>query len=220
MKPYEPGGALPARVFAKVRHTGAGERPGRGSLRAISDIGDPRLVKALAHPLRVQILGVLEERVASPSDLAEELGAPLGNVSYHVRTLADLGLLKLVRRRTRRGAVEHYYQARGRATVSDEAWSQVPSVVRRSMVGVALDQAVEQAVAAAGSGGFDGDGSSLTRHSLTLDEEAMREAGDALQRLHDELAVIQKRSADRLGADGDGDSRQIGLVTMLFETPP
>jgi hypothetical protein len=141
-------------------------------------------------------------------------------VSYHVRTLADLGLLKLVRRRTRRGAVEHYYQARGRATVSDEAWSQVPSVVRRSMVGVALDQAVEQAVAAAGSGGFDGDGSSLTRHSLTLDEEAMREAGDALQRLHDELAVIQKRSADRLGADGDGDSRQIGLVTMLFETPP
>ena len=183
-------------------------------MRAISDIGDPRLVKALAHPLRVQILGVLEERVASPSDLAEELGAPLGNVSYHVRTLADLGLLKLVRRRTRRGAVEHYYQARGRATVSDEAWQQVPSVVRRSMVGVALDQAIEQAVAAAGSGGFDGDGAGVTRHSLSLDEDAIEEATQALQRLHDELAEIQERSADR--AD-DGDRRQVGLVTMLFD---
>src|ERR687886_2662200 len=134
-------------------------------MRAISDIGDPRLVKALAHPLRVQILTVLEERTASPSDLAEELGAPLGNVSYHVRTLTELGLLKLVRRRTRRGAVEHYYRARGRATVSDRAWSQVPSVVRRSMTGVALEQAIEQAVAAAGGGGFDGDASSVTRPS-------------------------------------------------------
>jgi DNA-binding transcriptional ArsR family regulator len=185
-------------------------------LRAISDIGDPRLVKALAHPLRVQILGVLEERVASPSDLAEELGAPLGNVSYHVRTLAELGLLKLVRRRTRRGAVEHYYQARGRATVSDKAWSQVPEVVRRSMVGVALDQAIEQAVAAAGTGGFDGDGAGVTRHSLNLDERGLQEAGRALQRLHDELADIQERSAERGAADGD--ARQVGLVTMLFDS--
>jgi DNA-binding transcriptional ArsR family regulator len=194
---------------------GPGGASASEALRAISDIGDPRLVKALAHPLRVQILDVLEERTASPSDLAEELGAPLGNVSYHVRTLADLGLLKLVRRRTRRGAVEHYYQARGRATVSDEAWSQVPSVVRRSMVGVALEQAVDHAVTAAASGGFDGEDSSLTRHSLTLDEAGAREACDALARLHDELAAIQERSAERL--DGSSGDRQLGLVTMLFE---
>src|SRR5947209_6633105 len=128
-------------------------------MRAISDIGDPRLVKALAHPLRVQILATLEDRVASPSDLAADLDAPLGNVSYHVRTLADLGLVKLVKRRTRRGAVEHYYQARGRAQVSDRAWGQVPDVVKRSMVGAALEQAIEGAGAAAEAGGFDVDGS-------------------------------------------------------------
>src|SRR5919107_3380457 len=147
---------------------------GRG-MRAISDIGDPRLVKALAHPLRVQILSTLEDRVASPSDLAAELGAPLGNVSYHVRTLADLGLVKLVKRRTRRGAVEHYYQARGRAQVTGSAWAQVPGVVKRAMVTVALDQAIEQAVAAAGAGGVDGDGAGVTRHSLSLDENAIEE---------------------------------------------
>jgi DNA-binding transcriptional ArsR family regulator len=164
----------------------------------------------------VQILTVLEERTASPSDLAEELGAPLGNVSYHVRTLTDLGLLKLVRRRTRRGAVEHYYRARERATVSDKAWSQVPTVVRRSMVGVALEQAIDHAVAAAGSGGFDSDDTSLTRHSIALDDEGVRELGGALQRLHDELGAIEKRSADRLGEDGDA-PRQVGVVTMLFD---
>jgi DNA-binding transcriptional ArsR family regulator len=187
-------------------------------MRAISDIGDPRLVKALAHPLRVQILTVLEERTASPSDLAEELGAPLGNVSYHVRTLTDLGLLKLVRRRTRRGAVEHYYRARERATVSDKAWSQVPTVVRRSMVGVALEQAIDHAVAAAGSGGFDSDDTSLTRHSIALDDEGVRELGQALARLHEELAKIEQQSAARI--DDDSAPRQVGVVTMLFDAGP
>ena len=185
-------------------------------MRAISDIGDPRLVKALAHPLRVQILTVLEERTASPSDLADELGAPLGNVSYHVRTLTDLGLLKLVRRRTRRGAVEHYYRARERATVSDRAWSQVPTVVRRSMVGVALEQAIEHAVTAAGSGGFDSDDTSLTRHSVALDDDGVRELGGALDRLHKELAEIEQRSASRIEEDGSA-PRQVGVVAMLFD---
>jgi DNA-binding transcriptional ArsR family regulator len=185
-------------------------------MRAISDIGDPRLVKALAHPLRVQILDVLEERVASPSDLAEELGAPLGNVSYHVRTLTELGLLKLVRRRTRRGAVEHYYRAAGRATVSDRAWSQVPGVVRRSMTGVALEQALEQVTRAAADGGFDGDDATVSRHSLALDDEGMRELRDALAQLHLELDAIRTRSAERVDA-GDGAPRHAGVVTMLFE---
>jgi DNA-binding transcriptional ArsR family regulator len=188
-------------------------------MRAISDIGDPRLVKALAHPLRVQILGVLEERVASPSDLAEELGAPLGNVSYHVRTLTELGLLKLVRRRTRRGAVEHYYRATGRATVSDQAWSQVPSVVRRSMTGVALEQAIEQVVSAAAGGGFDADDATVTRHSLAVDGEGMRELSEAVDELNRALDAIKTRSAKRVEG-GDGGARQVGVVTMQFELGP
>jgi DNA-binding transcriptional ArsR family regulator len=186
-------------------------------MRAISDIGDPRLVKALAHPLRVQILSTLEDRIASPSDLASELNAPLGNVSYHVRTLADLGLVKLVKRRTRRGAVEHYYQARGRAQVSNRAWAQVPGVVKRSMVAVALEQAVDQAGAAAVAGGFDREDSNLSRETLTLDAKGWDELSKAVARLHQELATIQERSASRLkGADED-DAVQAGLVTMLFE---
>jgi DNA-binding transcriptional ArsR family regulator len=185
-------------------------------MRAISDIGDPRLVKALAHPLRVQILSTLEDRIASPSDLASELGAPLGNVSYHVRTLADLGLVKLVKRRTRRGAVEHYYQARGRAQVSNRAWAQVPGVVKRSMVAVALEQAVDQAGAAAAAGGFDHEDSDLSRETVTLDAKGWDDASKAVARLHEELAAIQQRSASRLKGD-EGDAIQTGVVTMLFE---
>jgi DNA-binding transcriptional ArsR family regulator len=185
-------------------------------MRAISDIGDPRLVKALAHPLRVQILSALEDRIASPSDLATELDAPLGNVSYHVRTLADLGLVKLVKRRTRRGAIEHYYQARGRAQVTNRAWAQVPGVVKRSMVAVALEQAVDQAGAAAVAGGFDHEDANLSRQAVTLDAEGFRELSAAVERLHSEVSGIQERSGARLNkADGDS-AVQVGFVTMLF----
>src|SRR3954453_4221545 len=186
-------------------------------MRAISDIGDPRLVKALAHPLRVQILSALEDRIASPSDLAAELDAPLGNVSYHVRTLADLGLVKLVKRRTRRGAVEHYYQARGRAQVTNRAWAQVPGVVKQSMVAVALEQAVDQAGAAAAAGGFDHEDSTLSRQTVTLDAEGFGELSAAIGRLHVELAAIQDRSAARLKKAGDDAAVQAGFVTMLFQ---
>jgi DNA-binding transcriptional ArsR family regulator len=187
-------------------------------MRAISDIGDPRLVKALAHPLRVQILTTLEDRIASPSDLAAELDAPLGNVSYHVRTLADLGLVKLVKRRTRRGAVEHYYQARGRAQVSNRAWAQVPGVVKRSMVAVALEQAVDAAGAAAGAGGFDHEDSNLSRQTVTLDAEGFGEVSQAIARLHEEVAGIHERSTARLEKAGEKGGVQAGLVTMLFES--
>ena len=65
-------------------------------MKQITEIDDPRLVKGLAHPLRIRILRVLQDRVASPSEIAEEIEAPLGNVSYHVRFLARVGLIRLV----------------------------------------------------------------------------------------------------------------------------
>jgi DNA-binding transcriptional ArsR family regulator len=67
------------------------------------------MVKAFAHPLRLEILRLLDSR-ASPTELSRRLGAPLGSVSYHVRVLAELGALQLVDQAPRRGAIEHYYE--------------------------------------------------------------------------------------------------------------
>ena len=72
---------------------------------------DQKLVRAIGHPLRLRLLTIFNERVASPSDLAAELGEPIGNVSYHTRILARLGCVELVRTKQVRGAIEHYYRA-------------------------------------------------------------------------------------------------------------
>src|SRR5881275_3503017 len=101
-------------------------------MKPFQDITDPALAKALAHPLRTRILAALEGRTASPSELAAELDAPLGVLSYHVRRLTALGFVKLVRRVPRRGAVEHYYTAPARPRITDQAWGSVPAVVKQA----------------------------------------------------------------------------------------
>jgi len=72
-------------------------------------ISDQGIITALGHPLRARILGALDEHEASPKELALRFDEKLGNVSYHVRILARLGLIVLVRETPRRGAVEHHY---------------------------------------------------------------------------------------------------------------
>lgn len=68
--------------------------------------------RAVGHPARARILVACAEADGSlrrPVALARELGLPLGVVSYHVRTLAGLGLLILRSTATVRGAVAHDY---------------------------------------------------------------------------------------------------------------
>lgn len=78
-------------------------------------------VKAMNHPLRLAILAAVEESGGStPRLLARQLDAQLENLSYHVRTLRDGGMLRLTRRRMVKGAVEHRYVVtdRGRAVLA------------------------------------------------------------------------------------------------------
>ena len=56
---------------------------------------DAPALKALAHPLRVQMMRVLQLRKrASVTSLAEELGETTGATSYHLRQLARFGFVE------------------------------------------------------------------------------------------------------------------------------
>ena len=66
------------------------QRPKKGKGRAKSKRGvNQDLVKSLAHELRAEILAILNERMASPNELAKELDEGLSQVSYHVKVLKD-----------------------------------------------------------------------------------------------------------------------------------
>jgi DNA-binding transcriptional ArsR family regulator len=182
-----------------------------------SDISDPSVIKALTHPLRVQILHALEERTASPSELADEIGAPLGNVSYHVRQLHSLGLIKLVKKTPRRGAIEHHYKALARAPISDEAWAGTPGVVKEAVVGTSLGELGQAVNAAAAGGGFKRPEAQLVREELTLDEKGFADVAKELQKTADRLAKIREDSARRLEKSGGNGAQSANAVLMLFE---
>src|SRR4051794_17081966 len=94
---------------------------------------DPRLAKALSHPMRTRILAILNERVASPNEIAETIDERLPNVSYHVRALLELECIELVSTAQRRGAIEHYYRALKRPFFSDRDWKRLPRSARQTI---------------------------------------------------------------------------------------
>src|SRR3954470_1801130 len=69
----------------------------------------PDQVKALSHPLRTTILGLLHERAATVTELATAVGRPKSTVAHHVKVLAEAGLVQVVRTRRVRAIDERFY---------------------------------------------------------------------------------------------------------------
>ena len=187
--------------------------------KPVTSIDDPRYVKALSHPLRVRILALLQERTASPRELAEWLDATLGTVSYHVRTLYDFGLIELVKTTQVRGAIAHHYKARIGPRISDEAWAAAAPIAKQASVGAALQTVDDYAKASAAAGGFDRPEAQLSRRALKLDSKGWQQAAKACEKLLGELDRIEEAAGKRL-AKPTGDPAEPGdaaLVMMLFE---
>ena len=71
----------------------------------------PEHIKALAHPLRQQILELMIEAPITTKQVADRLGEKPTKLYHHVETLEQAGLIKLVKTKRKRGTVEKYYEA-------------------------------------------------------------------------------------------------------------
>jgi DNA-binding transcriptional ArsR family regulator len=188
-------------------------------VKPITNIDDPRYVKALTHPLRIRILALLEEREASPVQLAERLDATLGTVAYHVRTLQKLGLIELVATHQRRGATEHVYAAREHPRFSDRAWAATSPLAKHAMVSAVLSQIGEYATQSAAAGGFDRADAHFTRTALRLDEKGFADLARASKAWLAQVAKIESQSEARLDRSSE-EPFDAGLVILVFEALP
>jgi DNA-binding transcriptional ArsR family regulator len=187
-------------------------------LPPITSIDDPRYVKAMSHPLRVRILAMLDERQASPNQLAGWLEASLGTVAYHVRTLLQLGLIELVDETRVRGAVEHHYRSVPRPSVSVESWAEASPIAKQAAVGSSLEVIGEYARRSAAAGGFDRSEAQLRRTLLKLDAKGFAQLSSACEKLMERMEKIQADAAKRLGSEPTGGNViETGLGVMLFE---
>ena len=72
-------------------------------------LSEPSQVKAISHPVRTTILGLLHERAATVNELAVALERPKSTVAHHVKVLSEAGLVRVVRTRRVRAIEERFY---------------------------------------------------------------------------------------------------------------
>ena len=141
------------------------------------------VAKAFAHPLRVQILIILNERVASPNLLAQELDQSLNLVAYHVRVLEKYDCIELVDTKQRRGATEHFYRATRRQFLSDAEWARMPQVLRPGLSGAMLKAAFNDIEEAVREGTMDEiEDRHLSRTPMVVDKQGWGETASLLER--------------------------------------
>jgi len=81
------------------------------------ELDRPDQLKAIGDPLRFTLLGLLSERAATTSQLAEALERPRGTIGHHLKVLEAAGLVRVVRTRNVRAMTEKYYGRVARMSV-------------------------------------------------------------------------------------------------------
>lgn len=165
---------------------------------------DPHLVRALAHPLRVQILEILNERQASPNELMDMLNYPLGNVAYHTRVLEKCGCIEMVGTERRRGAVEHFFRAKPRSYIGHQDWRKVPRSVRSEVSGASLEAFIDRVIDALEAGTIDDrNDTTLSWTTMAVDEVGWEQATEVLEEARARLQAVHEQSRKRLEITGE-----------------
>jgi predicted ArsR family transcriptional regulator len=167
----------------------------------------------------VQILIILNEKVASPNMLAQQLGESLNLVAYHVRVLEKYDCIELVDTKQRRGATEHFYRATRRQFLADSEWSRLPESLRPGLSSAVLKSAFDDVDEALEKGTFDEiKDRHLSRTSLVVDKKGWEDTVSLLTGTLDQLLEIQAESNQRLSK-----SKEQGMlskvVMMHFKSP-
>ncbi|MFF9910116.1 ArsR/SmtB family transcription factor [Streptomyces sp. NPDC013457] len=111
------------------------EKPRKPESRTL----DPRSLRGLAHPLRIQLLRALRHHgPATASQLAERLGESSGATSYHLRQLAAHGFVE--DDPTRGKGRERWWKAAVQGTTFDESLYHDPDPEVRGAVEVYLHE--------------------------------------------------------------------------------
>jgi DNA-binding transcriptional ArsR family regulator len=132
-------------------------KSGRKRKRPTKRAAERAITHLLNHPVRLDAFLATFEARASPNEVARLLRKPLSDVSFHMSELRKEGVIELVKRAQRRGAVEHYYKASEPPEIDEEEWRAMPKSARRRIVAVGLQVVIADALSALRQGRFEDD---------------------------------------------------------------
>jgi Helix-turn-helix domain len=178
-----------------------------------------QLLKALAHPVRLKILGVLACRDISPAEYARENREDVSNVAYHFRKLKKLGCIEVVDTRPARGSTEHFHRSSHPVVFDDEIWQKMPPAMHTGVSYTILENLFGRIGDAFKAGTFD---KRLDRHftwiPLTVDEEGWNAMIEILASAFKQVLRVNEEAGERLAKTGEtGIEATVALVG--FESP-
>lgn len=180
---------------------------------------DKRIAKALSHPLRTEIVAILSDICASPSEMADMLGEELSNVSYHTKVLRELDCVEVVEQEQVRGSVRTRYRATLKMLLTSEYWDRLSLATRTGISANALNELGRRLRDSVEAAVFDRrkDRSVLTV-KMDLDEQGWKDANAAAWEGYERMEKIQEEAANRAAEEGSKTFR-VTASLLVFESP-
>lgn len=193
----------------------AKSKGGRKRKRRTQRTAERRITHLLNHPVRLDAFLSTFEARASPNEVAGLLRKPLSDVAFHMSELRKEGVIELVKRAQRRGAVEHYYRATEPPEIDEEEWRAMPKSARRRIVALGLQVVIADALSALRHGKFEDDDDMY----LVWMPMRLRQAGQ------DAVTALQAETLERMAAikeehgipDGEETETMKVAVMLWFE---
>jgi DNA-binding transcriptional ArsR family regulator len=178
-----------------------------------------QLLKTLAHPTRLKILGVLSSRDISPAEYARENREDVSNVAYHFRHLTKMGCAEVVDTKPARGSTEHFYRGTRPVVFDDEAWPTLPPAMHAAVSHTILEGLHSRIREAFVAGTFD---ARVDRHftwtPMCVDQEGWAEMISTLLWTFEQITRINQESAERMAKSGESAIEATAAI-IGFESP-
>ncbi|MDX6624845.1 MAG: hypothetical protein QOE75_2777 [Solirubrobacterales bacterium] len=166
-----------------------------------------KLAKALANPMRAQIMTELSVRPLSPSQFQAITGGDLGNIARYFRQLEEWDFVEVIETRRgghRRGGVEHIYRRIQSNLIKTEQWELLPVFLREDISANMLASYFARVNEAIEAGTFDAETDRhLSWDKPTLDRQAWEELSARLDEILDWLPDLARESAERMMESGE-----------------
>jgi len=181
---------------------------------------DQQLFRLLKNPGQLEALVILIERRASPSEIAEELGAKLNQVTYNVKELEKMGLVELVDTEARRGQIASIYRAVMRPVWSSEEWEKLGQEERERYAVWGLQLFLRDVAFAWKSGSFQArEDSHTSRSPLRVDEVGWQRVNAILDQALQDIHEAEMESAERVTNGDAGELMPIRVGMFCIEMP-
>ncbi len=147
----------------------------------------------------------MNEREASASEIADEMGETLNKVCHHIDVLKEAKCIEVTYTRRVGNRLQHFYKANSRAFLDDAEWPKVPDSLKEPMRATLLRNVLDDAVEAVAEGTYDSIESADAHMSWTpmiLDTQGWGEMIAILDRALRDAVEVQESTKERLIASG------------------